>query len=70
MGSIETQVNNYLNNKLLSIKDLPTCSNGSFIDRLCSKKFTKYCIAPEIKQSVGTKLDNIIKKEENLMENH
>lgn len=55
-------VNDYINNKLLNLDNLPTELNGSMIDRLFAKKFRKYAIAPEVKTCVNEKLDNIIDK--------
>ena len=62
MTTIESIVNNYINNKLLNVKDLPTEINGSMIDRLFAKKFRKYSIDPQVKVNVTEKLDNIINK--------
>ena len=53
-------VNDYINGKLLQVDDLPTELNGSMIDRLFAKKYRKYSIAPEVRESVSAKLDNII----------
>ena len=55
-------VNDYINNKLLKVDNLPTELNGTMIDRLFAKKFRKYSIAPDVKINVSEKLENIIKK--------
>jgi len=60
--NITQLVNNYINNKLLSVDNLPTELNSTMIDRLFAKKFRKYSIAPEVKTSVSEKLANIIEK--------
>ena len=53
-------VNDYINNKLLQVKDLSSELNGTMIDRLFAKKFRKYSIAPDVKTYVSEKLENII----------
>ena len=53
-------VNDYINNKLLQVKDLPTELNGTMVDRLFAKKFRKYSIATDVKTYVSEKLENII----------
>ncbi len=55
-------VNDYINNQLLNVSNLPTELNGKMIDRLFAKKFRKYAIAPDVKVSVNEKLNNIINK--------
>lgn len=55
-------VNDYINNKLLKVNNLPTELNGTMIDRLFAKKFRKYSIAPDVKVYVSEKLENILKK--------
>lgn len=60
MVEISNIVNDYINNKLLNVNELPTELNGSMIDRLFAKKFRKYSIAPEVKESVSDKLNYII----------
>ncbi len=57
---LEKIVNDYLNNKLLNVSDLPIELNGSMIDRLFAKKYRKYSIAPDVKVNVEEKLNNII----------
>jgi hypothetical protein len=59
---LEKIVNDYINEELLNIENLPTQLNGTMIDRLFAKKFRKYAISPDVKVSVGEKLDNIINK--------
>ena len=53
-------VNDYINNKLLNVDDLPTELSTPMIDRLFAKKFRKYSIAPEVKVNVAEKLNHII----------
>ena len=55
-------VNDYINNKVLKVDNLPTELNGTMIDRLFAKKFRKYSIAPDVKVYVSEKLENILKK--------
>lgn len=56
-------VNDYINNKLLKVDNLPTELNGTMVDRLFAKKFRKYSIAPDVKTNVSEKLANIIEKQ-------
>lgn len=59
---ISIVINDYINNKLLGVQTLPTELNGLMIDRLFAKKFRKYAIAPDVKENVNSKLNNIIDK--------
>lgn len=60
--NIEKIVNDYINNQLLNVDNLPTELNGTMVDRLFAKKFRKYAISPEVRQNVSAKLDNILAK--------
>ena len=51
-----------INKKLLNVSDLPSELNGTMIDRLFAKKFRKYAIAPDVRENVSAKLDNILAK--------
>ena len=55
-------VDEYINKKLLNVNDLPKELNGTMIDRLFAKKFRKYAIAPDVRENVSAKLDNIFAK--------
>lgn len=62
MDELSKIINEYINNKLLNVSDLPSELNGTMIDRLFAKKFRKYAIAPEVKENVSEKLNNILAK--------
>ena len=59
---VKNIVNEYINKKLLRVDDLSGELNGTMVDRLFAKKFRKYAIAPEVRDSVSTKLSNILAK--------
>ena len=59
---LQVLVNEYINNQLLKVDNLPTELNGNMIDRLFAKKFRKYSIDPQVRIDVETKLNNIIDK--------
>lgn len=55
-------INDYINNKLLNVENLPTeiPNRGGYVDRLFAKKFRKYSIDPQVKVDVENKLNNIV----------
>lgn len=68
MKSLEIKVNNYINNTLLRVDDLPkelidskNLTKG-IADRLFLRRFRKYAIADNVKADFTARIDNIVKK--------